>query len=202
MVEAETGIILTVAGGGPGESGGDGGPATEAAVGNPNDVAVDSDGNLFIAELHNGKIRRVDGATGIITTVAGRDAFGFTGDGGPATEATLAGANSVIVDSKGNIRRLESSGFCLGMFPNVDYKLDQINLGVGDTTLLFTDGITESRNKNNEEFEEDRLIKLLKKNVKLGAEPLLEKIQKELDEFTEGTEQMDDQTIVIIKRTC
>ncbi len=108
----------------------------------------------------------------------------------------------LIVDPKGNVRRLESSGFCLGMFPNIDYKMQKLNLGVGDTALLFTDGITESRNKDNEEFEEKRMIKLLKKHSKIGAQDLIEKINQELEEFTVGTEQMDDQTIVVIKRVC
>lgn len=108
----------------------------------------------------------------------------------------------LIIDSKGNVRRLESSGFCLGMFPNVEYKTEKLNLGVGDTALLFTDGITESRNKDNEEFEEQRMIKLLKKHSKIGAQDLIEKINQELKEFTAGTETMDDQTIVVIKRVC
>ncbi len=105
-----------------------------------------------------------------------------------------------IMDSKGNIRRLESSGFCLGMFPNIDYKMEKLNLHVGDTALLFTDGFTESRNKDNEEFEEKRMIQLMKKHSKIGAEELIEKINQELEEFTVGTEQSDDQTIVVIKR--
>ncbi len=108
----------------------------------------------------------------------------------------------LIIDRKGNVRRLESSGFCLGMFPNIDYKMEQLNFGVGDTALLFTDGITESRNKDNEEFEEQRLIQMLKKNTKIGAQDLMDKINQELEEFTMGTEQMDDQTIIVIKRVC
>ena len=108
----------------------------------------------------------------------------------------------LIIDPKGNLRRLESSGFCLGIFPNIDYKMEKLNLGVGDTALLFTDGITESRNKDNEEFEEQRLIQMLKKNTKIGAQDLMDKINEELEEFTIGTEQMDDQTIVVIKRIC
>ena len=106
----------------------------------------------------------------------------------------------LIINPKGNVHRLESSGFCLGMFPNVDYKMEKLNLCVGDTALLFTDGITESRNKDNEEFEEQRMIQLLKKHSKIGAQDLIEKINQELEEFTVGTEQMDDQTIVVIKR--
>lgn len=106
----------------------------------------------------------------------------------------------LIMDLKGNVRRLESSGFCLGMFPNIDYKMEKLNLNVGDTALLFTDGFTESRSKDNEEFEEKRMIQLMKKHSKIGAEDLIEKINQELEEFTVGTEQSDDQTIVVIKR--
>ena len=106
----------------------------------------------------------------------------------------------IIINQKGNVNRLESSGFCLGMFPNVDYKMETLSLSVGDIALLFTDGITESRNKSNEEFEEGRLIQLLKKNLKFGAQVLIEKINQEVNDFSTGTEQMDDQTIVAIKR--
>lgn len=98
-VDAATQIITTVAGGG---SGGDGGPATSAALGAVYDVAVDTSGNLYIADSGFNRIRRVDGVTKIITTVAGR-AGGFSGDGGPATAAELANPHAVAVDTTGNI---------------------------------------------------------------------------------------------------
>jgi len=98
-VDAATGIITTVAGGGC-CSLGDGGPATSALV-SPWGVAVDSSGNLFIAE--GSRIRRVDHATGIITTVAGNGTFGFSGDGGPATSAQINFPRGVAVDSFDNL---------------------------------------------------------------------------------------------------
>jgi serine phosphatase RsbU (regulator of sigma subunit) len=107
----------------------------------------------------------------------------------------------IVLDKKGKIERLESSGLCLGMFPDVEYKAQTVTLRSGDVSLLFTDGITESRNKENKEFEEDKLVKLLKKNAKLPAPELLNKIQREVETFTAGTEQMDDQTVVVIKKT-
>ena len=64
--------------------GGDGGPATNAPLNGAGGVAVDNAGNVFIAEYEN-RIRRVDAATGVITTIAGTGAEGFGGDGGPAT---------------------------------------------------------------------------------------------------------------------
>ena len=103
-----SGIITTVAGNGAGFFAGDGGPATSASLGGPAGVAVDTSGNLFIADQSNNLIRRVS-ASGIITTVAGNVAFanrgslgGFSGDGGPATSAQVA-APGVAVDASGNL---------------------------------------------------------------------------------------------------
>ena len=102
-VDATTGIITTVAGSGEEGSSGDGGPATQARLGFPLEVAVDRAGNLFIADSVNHRIRKVDAATGIITTVAGSGEDGFSGDGGPATEASLNEPFSVAVDGVGNL---------------------------------------------------------------------------------------------------
>ena len=82
------GIITTIAGTGTVGFSGDGGPATVAQLDTPFGVAVDRDGNLYIADLFNYRIRKVDLA-GIITTVAGTGERGFSGDGGPATAARL-----------------------------------------------------------------------------------------------------------------
>jgi sigma-B regulation protein RsbU (phosphoserine phosphatase) len=107
----------------------------------------------------------------------------------------------IVLGKKGKINRLESCGLCLGMFPDVEYKAETVTLNPGDVSLLFTDGITESRNKENKEFEEEKLVKLLKKNAKLSAPDLITQIQKEVETFTADTEQMDDQTVVVIKKT-
>lgn len=108
----------------------------------------------------------------------------------------------IVLDNKGKVYRMESCGLCLGMFPSVDYEVQKMKLNPGDTAVLFTDGITESRNKDNKEFDEERLIKLLQKNIKLSAPKLLEKINHEVEKFTTGTDPMDDMTLVIIKRAC
>lgn len=100
---AATGNIQTVAGNGTNAYAGDGGPATNASLGLPTGVFVDSAGNIFIADLENNRIREVVAATGIIKTVAGNGTFGFSGDGGPAASAQLNGPSGVFVDSSGNI---------------------------------------------------------------------------------------------------
>jgi sugar lactone lactonase YvrE len=117
-VDAVTNVITTVAGNGyrdpsnpygsTGGFGGDGGPATSAELNEPIGVALDSTGNLLIADYGNNRIRRVDATTGVITTVAGSGPAcfgcgGFSGDGGPATSAELAGPFWVAVDTKGNL---------------------------------------------------------------------------------------------------
>ena len=97
-----TGTITTIAGTGERDFSGDGGPAVRAALYFPIGVAVDSAGNLYIADSSNHRIRKVD-ATGTITTIAGTGEFGFSGDGGPAVLARLAFPGSVTVDGTGNL---------------------------------------------------------------------------------------------------
>ena len=106
-VAAGTGIITTVAGGGVYTNLGDNGSAVSAYLA-PGAVAVDSSGNLFIADTGNHRIRKVVAATGIITTVAGTGPYltpdgGYSGDGGSATNALLGRPNAIAVDSAGNI---------------------------------------------------------------------------------------------------
>ena len=98
------GTITTVAGSGRSGYGGDGGPAVAAQLNQPAGVALDGAGNLYIADLFNHRIRKVD-AAGVITTVAGDGTFfgGFGGDGGPAVEAQLYDPNDVAVDGAGNL---------------------------------------------------------------------------------------------------
>jgi len=96
------GIITTVVGT-PLSAGysGDGAAATAAQLNNPSGVAVDASGNLYITDLGNNVIREVSG--GIITTIAGNDTAGYSGDGGPATAAELSQPRDIAVDASGNV---------------------------------------------------------------------------------------------------
>jgi sugar lactone lactonase YvrE len=100
--EVKNGLINTVAGNGPLEYSGDGGQATAAGLGPADGIAVDSAGDIFIADIGN-RIREVNHATGVITTVAGTGIVGYSGDGGPATAAELDEPTSIAVDTAGDI---------------------------------------------------------------------------------------------------
>ena len=102
-VDGETGIITTVAGNGSGGYSGDTFQATLASLKKPLGVFVDSSNNIYIADTENHVIRKVDGGTNIITTVAGDGDHGYLGDDGPATSAKLDKPSGVVVDSLGNI---------------------------------------------------------------------------------------------------
>ncbi len=98
-----SGTISTVAGDGSWGASGDGGPATSAQLNYPQGMAVDSAGNLYIADAGNHRIRKVDIGSGTISTVAGTGTPGPAGDGGPAAAAQLRDPSGVFVDGAGNL---------------------------------------------------------------------------------------------------
>ncbi len=101
-VNSGTGILTTVAGNGKFGFSGDGGPATDAQLGNPRGIALDASGNLYIADSANLRVRRVDAVTGMITTFAGNGRYGNSGDGGLSINAELIPGN-VRGDASGNV---------------------------------------------------------------------------------------------------
>ncbi len=99
----DTSVIITrIAGSGSLTLGGDGGPATSALMAQPAGVAVDSSGNIFVSDTGNNVVRKVN-PQGIITTIAGNTVQGFSGDGGPALQASLNGPTTLAVDASGNL---------------------------------------------------------------------------------------------------
>ena len=127
------GIISTVAGSGTGGFFGDGGPATSAQLMSCTGVAVDGDGNIFIADMGNNRIRKVDPA-GIISTFAGAYALGYSGDGGPASAAEFRWPYLVYVDPQGIVYISDTGNGVLRM---VD-KAGTITTIAGNGTLGYS----------------------------------------------------------------
>ncbi|MFN6118364.1 MAG: LamG-like jellyroll fold domain-containing protein [Actinomycetes bacterium] len=109
-----TGIISTVAGTGVRGSSGDGGPASEAQFLSPTGLAIDTSGNLYVADAHADRVRRV-AADGTIATLAGIGTPGFSGDGGPATAARLRFPYGVAVDEAGNVYIADTDNYRVRM---------------------------------------------------------------------------------------
>jgi hypothetical protein len=148
-VDASTGIITTVAGNGHAGWSGDGGPATQASLEFPSAVAVGSDGDLFISQggygPSSGYIRRVDGRTGVIETIAGRGASPLIGPDLPAREVGLESASDVILDRDGNLLFIESGFVC-----RIDLRTGMLRAIAGTLKGSGEDGGLATRAKLNE----------------------------------------------------
>lgn len=103
IIDAKTRRVRTFAGTGKQGYGGDGGPAVEAQLNFPEGVVFAPNGDIYIADVGNHRVRRIDSRTGIITTVAGTGEKGFSGDGGPALQARLWSPGRLWVDRDDNL---------------------------------------------------------------------------------------------------
>lgn len=102
-IDPVSGSVTTIAGGKEHAFSGDGGPAIDAGLDLPDFVITDAANNVYFVDIQNNRVRRIDGKTGIITTVAGSGKQDSSGDGGPALEAGLEHPTSVAVDRAGNL---------------------------------------------------------------------------------------------------
>ena len=112
-------VIKTIAGNnGAGGYSGDGGLATLASLNGPSGLALDGAGNVYIADSNNNVIRRIDASTGKISTVVGNGQSGFSGDGGPALNASLHSPRGLAFDSAGNLYIVDYLNFRIRMLSN------------------------------------------------------------------------------------
>jgi streptogramin lyase len=145
-IDAGTGIISTVAGCGKKGYEGDGGPAVRATMNEPYAVAVADNGDLYIVDRLNAVIRRVDGQTGVISTVAGTGKPGYSRDGGKGTDAQLREPNDCCLDGQGGlliadvadwrIRRLDLKTGVISTFAGVSRPKEKV-----DRTRIGDDGL-------------------------------------------------------------
>ena len=111
-----------------------------------------------------------------------------------------AGHNPPLLVRNGTITKLEIGGMILGVMKTmIPYKSESIQLQTGDVLVMFTDGISEAMNRRGEEFSDERLEKLSLEVVNENADSILKKIQCEVQNFTDGANQSDDITLVIVK---
>ena len=132
----KSGVVSTIAGNGTFVFSGDGGPAINAGLNYPSQITLDATNNVYIADGGNGRVRRVDARTGIITTVAGSGKRDSSGDGGDALGAGLDWPDGVALDRDGNLYISEHSGI-----RRVDSKTNTITTIAGNaenaSSLLF-----------------------------------------------------------------
>ncbi|HEY0703403.1 MAG TPA: choice-of-anchor D domain-containing protein [Candidatus Acidoferrales bacterium] len=132
------GTITTYAGNGTQGFSGDNGAATSAELGFPQAIASDTSGNIFIADTGNNRIRLVNVTSKIITTIAGTGEDNYSGDGGPATSATLGGPDGLAVDTAGNVYIADTTNAVireLTASPAAGYLISTI---VGNNTFGFS----------------------------------------------------------------
>jgi len=131
VVNVSTGDIFTIAGNGTNGYSGDGGAATSAEISNNvNGLALDSSGNVYIADTTNNRIRKVNMSTGIISTVAGNGTAGYSGDGGAATSAEINLPGGIAVDSSGNIYIAD----------NGNNRIRKVTASAGDISTIAGNG--------------------------------------------------------------
>lgn len=129
-LDLRTGLLTPIAGTGEEGFAGDGGPATSAELWRPSTLELDAAGNLYIADVRNYRVRRVDHRTGMITTVAGTGEEGFSGDGGPATQASLNRPYGITIDAKGNLYIADSN----------NHRIRRVDGGTGIITAVAGTG--------------------------------------------------------------
>jgi sigma-B regulation protein RsbU (phosphoserine phosphatase) len=99
----------------------------------------------------------------------------------------------------GDVVLLSAQGIALGVMDEIDLQEVELSLADNDVVVFYTDGITEAINGKEEEFGQERLIKLVAQNSSLPAQELIDKIKSAVIDFTQGQAQFDDLTLVVLK---
>ena len=143
-----TGILKNVAGTGVDGHSGDNGPMTSAQLAETTKIAIDQSGNVYIGEGEYGYIRYLNFATGIISTIVGNGQAGYSGDGGPASSATLRGGSFLFVDNVGKflylgdsannvVRRVDISSLIPGSITSEQPTTQPTRLPSGNCAIFF-----------------------------------------------------------------
>ncbi len=115
---------------------------------------------------------------------------------------TNAGHNyPFLVSSDGKVERLKTIGIPLGFLEDFEFSEHTVPFNVGDVLVLFSDGISEAMNKHEEEFEEEKILQIVKNDLNQSPHQLIENLISSVREHADGEEQSDDMTLLVIKRT-
>ena len=106
----------------------------------------------------------------------------------------------IVVRADGSLDTLTTGGVVLGLFDNGEYEQATTRLGPGDVLVVFSDGVTETWNRDDVEFGDARLAELIRQGREMDAAALEAEILRELDRFSQGTKATDDRTLIVIKR--
>jgi DNA-binding beta-propeller fold protein YncE len=137
VVDLATGAIATFAGTGKAEHSGDGGPARVAGVFGARAVKIAADGTVYILERQGSSLRAVDSKTGVITTIAGTGARGYSGDGGPALAAVFDAPKEMAIDRDGSVLIVDTENHAIR---RIDRKTGILSAVVGGRQGTSGDG--------------------------------------------------------------
>ena len=114
---------------------------------------------------------------------------------------TNGGHNPLVwVKSTGDVLSLtQSVGSPIGIIPGSEFTADEFSVSTGDVFVMYTDGISEARDRNNKEFEEKRILDAALFNRRLPAQGLADKLVDEVENFSQGMPQHDDMTVIVLK---
>jgi DNA-binding beta-propeller fold protein YncE len=137
-LDPATGMVMVLAGSGPGKTG-DGGPAQQALLAQPKSVVADAGGNIYVTDSRNQRIRRIDGPTGIIATIAGSGKEGFAGDGGRPLDASFRLQQPNENPEPGGNITLDAAGL-IYVADTYNNRIRLIDLAAGQVTTVAGDG--------------------------------------------------------------
>jgi len=156
------------------------------------------------------QVRHLEGTAPIVTTInkalcrRGLESrfvtlmFGvLTADGG--LTYCNAGHNPPFVIGRDGVRRLETGGPVVGLLEFAPYEQETLRLDVGDTIVIFSDGVSEALDRAGEEFGDARLLAVVESAASMGAQALVDRIVVAVREFTRGAAQSDDITVMVIR---
>ncbi|HZQ09979.1 MAG TPA: GAF domain-containing SpoIIE family protein phosphatase, partial [Anaerolineae bacterium] len=155
-------------------------PSPREALERANDVIIaDAQSDMFVTAFYG----ELNTQTGTVTYVNGGHNPPF-----------------VYQAESRTLKALSEHGIALGILPNIELPQFHTNLRCGDVIVLYTDGVTDSFNREGEEFGTTRLAQLIQEHADKTAQELIQEILRAIEEFTDGAPQFDDVTLVVVKR--